>query len=91
MYSAITRSTHNCDYGNVSAVGDLFMSLIHSCQLCESNSFEYLIELQRHALEFGGASRQQDALKLSRHAGPRATGDIRSVLPGRKGWTTASN
>jgi transposase len=33
------------------AVGDLFMSLIHTCQLCETNSFEYLAELQRHAIE----------------------------------------
>jgi transposase len=36
---------------NGAAVGDLFMSLIHSCQLCDANSFEYLIELQRHARE----------------------------------------
>lgn len=33
------------------AVGDLFMSLIHTCHLCDANSFEYLIELQRHSLE----------------------------------------
>ena len=33
------------------AVGDLFMSLIHTCQLCGANSFDYLIELQRHARE----------------------------------------
>jgi len=32
-------------------VGDLFMSLIHTCQLCGANSFEYLTELQRHARE----------------------------------------
>jgi transposase len=30
-------------------VGDLFMSLIHTCQLCDANSFDYLTELQRHA------------------------------------------
>jgi transposase len=30
-------------------VGDLFMSLIHTCQLCGANSFDYLVELQRHA------------------------------------------
>jgi transposase len=34
---------------NEAQVGDLFMSLIHTCQLCKANSFEYLIELQRHA------------------------------------------
>jgi hypothetical protein len=32
-------------------VGDLFMSLIHTCQLCDANSFDYLTELQRHAGE----------------------------------------
>ena len=32
-------------------VGDLFMSLIHTCQLCGANSFDYLTELQRHAEE----------------------------------------
>jgi len=30
-------------------VGDLFMSLIHTCQLCGANSFDYLTQLQRHA------------------------------------------
>ena len=38
---------------NGAAVGDLFMSLIHTCQLCDANSFEYLIELQRHSRELG--------------------------------------
>jgi hypothetical protein len=32
-------------------VGDLFMSLIHTCQLCGVNSFEYLTELLRHHRE----------------------------------------
>jgi transposase len=36
---------------NGAHVGDLFMSLIHTCQLCGANSFDYLIELQRHARE----------------------------------------
>jgi len=36
---------------NGAAVGDLFMTLIHTCQLCDANSFQYLIELQRHARE----------------------------------------
>jgi transposase len=34
---------------NGAQVGDLFMSLIHTCQLCDANSFDYLTELQRHA------------------------------------------
>jgi hypothetical protein len=32
-------------------VGDLFMTLIHTCQLCGANSFDYLTELLRHASE----------------------------------------
>ena len=32
-------------------VGDLFMSMIHTCQLAGANSFEYLTELQRHTRE----------------------------------------
>jgi transposase len=34
-----------------SEVGDLFMSLIHTRELCDANPFEYLTELQRHASE----------------------------------------
>jgi transposase len=33
---------------NGAQVGDLFMTLIHTCQLCGANSFDYLTELQRH-------------------------------------------
>jgi hypothetical protein len=36
---------------NGAQVGDLFMSLIHTCRLCGAHSFEYLTELQRHARE----------------------------------------
>lgn len=36
---------------NGAEVGDLFMSLIHTCQFRGANSFDYLIELQRHAME----------------------------------------
>jgi transposase len=32
-------------------MGDLFMSLIHTCELNEANAFDYLTELQRHAEE----------------------------------------
>jgi len=32
-------------------VGDLFMSLIYTCELCEANPFDYLTELERHASE----------------------------------------
>jgi transposase len=34
---------------NGAAVGDLFMSLIHTCRLSNVNAFEYLTELQRNA------------------------------------------
>lgn len=36
---------------NGAQVGDLFMSLIHTCELNGANSFDYLVELQRHAAE----------------------------------------
>jgi transposase len=36
---------------NGAQVGDLFMTLIHTCHLCGANSFDYLTELQRHAGE----------------------------------------
>jgi len=34
---------------NGAQVGDLFMSLIHTCELDGVNAFDYLVELQRHA------------------------------------------
>jgi len=36
---------------NGARVGDLFMSLIHSCELSGANPFDYLTQLQRHAGE----------------------------------------
>jgi hypothetical protein len=32
-------------------VGDVFMSLIHTCELCGANPFDYLTEFERHAGE----------------------------------------
>jgi transposase len=32
-------------------VGDLYMSLIHTCELAGANAFDYLTELQRHVAE----------------------------------------
>ena len=43
---------------NGAQVGDLFMSLIHTCQLCGANSFDYLTELQRHAQELAASPAQ---------------------------------
>lgn len=34
---------------NGARVGDVFMSLIYTCQLCGADPFDYLTELQRHA------------------------------------------
>ena len=36
---------------NGAHTGDLFMSLIHTCELNGVNPFDYLTELQRHAAE----------------------------------------
>jgi hypothetical protein len=34
---------------NGAHVGDVFMSLIYTCELCAANPFDYLTELERHA------------------------------------------
>ena len=52
-------------------VGDLFMSLIHTCQLCGVNSFDYLVELQRHARELAACPSGVDAMELSRDSGAK--------------------
>jgi transposase len=36
---------------NGAGVGDLFMSLIHTCELNKANPFDYLTELQKHSEE----------------------------------------
>jgi transposase len=36
-------------------VGDIFMSLIATCELCGANPFDYLTELDRHANQLGAA------------------------------------
>jgi transposase len=36
---------------NGAQVGDLFMSLIHTCELSGANPFDYLTELQRHSAD----------------------------------------
>ena len=36
---------------NGARVGDLFMSLIHTCELNGANPFDYLTELLRHSAE----------------------------------------
>lgn len=43
---------------NGAYVGDVFMSLIHSAELCGANPFDYLSQLQRHAAELEEAPSQ---------------------------------
>ena len=43
---------------NGAHVGDVFMSLIYTCQLCEANPFDYLTELQRHAAQLSSNPQQ---------------------------------
>ena len=57
---------------NGARVGDLFMSLIYTCQLNEANPFDYLTELQQHAEAARGRApsvwmpwNYRDALALS--------------------------
>jgi transposase len=40
---------------NGANVGDLYMSLIHTCELSGANAFAYLTEVQRHAAEVAAA------------------------------------
>jgi transposase len=40
---------------NGAHVGDIFMSLIHTCELNGINPFDYLTEIQRHAIELRAA------------------------------------
>jgi transposase len=40
--------------GKGAEVGDLYMSLIHTCELNGANPFDYLTALQRHAAELAG-------------------------------------
>jgi transposase len=51
---------------NGARVGDLFMSLIHTCELCGANPFGYLTRLQRHAAELEQSPSPWMPLELSR-------------------------
>ena len=54
---------------NGARVGDLFMSLIYTCQLNQANPFDYLTQLQRHADAACGQPPALDAVELPRRAG----------------------
>ena len=40
-----------CKTENGAHAGDLYMSLMHTCELNDANPFHYLTELQNHATE----------------------------------------
>src|SRR5882724_6352625 len=61
---------------NGAGVGDLFMSLIHTCELNGANPFHYLSELQRHSEELKRSPHERMGCKyretLARLATPAA-------------------
>jgi transposase len=61
---------------NGARVGDLFMSLIHTCELNKVNPFEYLTELLRHTAELKASPAEWTPWKyretLRQIAGPAA-------------------
>ena len=50
------------------------MSLIHTCQLCGANSFDYLSELQRHAQELAASPAEWMPWNSTRQAWSSAGG-----------------
>jgi transposase len=54
---------------NGAGVGDLFMSLIHTCELNGANPFDYLTELLRHSAELKQRPSEWMALELPRDDG----------------------
>ena len=65
---------------NGAGVGDLFMSLIHTCELNGANPFDYLTELQRHAAELARQSGGVDAVELPRDAGAARHARLRNMM-----------
>jgi hypothetical protein len=54
---------------NGARIGDLFMGLIHTCELSGANPFDYLTQLQLHTGELARSPSAWDAVELSSHAG----------------------
>ena len=69
---------------NGARVGDLFMSLIHTCELNKVNPFDYLTELLRHPAEVTVASGGVDAMELQARAQPPWPRNIMVQSDGRK-------
>ena len=61
---------------NGAEVGDLFMSLIHTCELNGVNPFEYLIALGKHAEEL--AKNPADWMPWNYRQGPHQAGTSQS-------------
>ena len=54
---------------NGAQVGDLFMSLIHTCERCGADPFDYLVELQKHAAELDAITAEPFRVTPARGAG----------------------
>ena len=74
---------------NGARVGDLFMSLIYTCQLNQANPFDYLTQLQRHADAACGQPPALDAVELPRRAGLSVDDSGRAVRVDPP-WTKAT-
>jgi len=72
------RTQHGAD------VGDLFTSLIHTCDLNKVNSFDYLTELQRHAAELkANPAYSKSSKKINRPSRERFGGHLGEVYAPR--------
>ena len=59
---------------NGARVGDVFMSLIHTCQLNRVNPFEYLVALQEHSQEVAKAATRWLPWNYTETSAPADTG-----------------
>jgi transposase len=71
---------------NGARVGDLYMSLIHTCELSGANPFDYLTQLQRHAR--GLARNPSEWMPWNYRAMLEAAGVPGGPGVGPQGWTT---
>ena len=69
-------------------VGDLFMSLIHTCELCGANSLRLPDRVAAARPGTDGQPRGVDALELPRDAGPEQNRAMRECAA-RRNWTVA--
>jgi hypothetical protein len=59
---------------NGAQMGDLYMSLIHTCELNGANPFDYLTELQRHAAQVNQAAAEWMPWNYRERLAPAAAG-----------------